>query len=493
MKGHTLTVILIVCLLSGCVGRYFHDVQPVREVQQTSLSGLPFDEYWTGIVFNGRKIGFSRFAIRARDSGSEEYEIISEASISFHFMTIEKKITMQGRDVVTKDLVLKNFQYEYVIDGNPLQQNGRVENGKLTVEVVTGGEAVFQDYPLASALYPLSVSALYPVVHGLKIGRSYEYVVYNGETRRLSLVRQQVKAYERSELFPGAAYRIETEMQGQKVTTWIDAMGRPVLEMSLGGVIIAGLESESAAKHYLVAGAFNKSDVIIDYSLIKTEQAIEDPRHVSRMEVQLSFPGAPETLPWGPGQNCAMRTSGMHCTIIKQSLEFDPQPGRENRSVERYLQSSITIPSRSLAIMETAQDITVHSGTTLESVELLLAWITENIAKKPVDVFSALDVLRERQAECQGHAYLYTAFARALGIPTRVVNGLVYSAGHQGFLFHTWTESLINGVWIAIDPTFGQLGVDATHIKLHEGEELADLLPLIEVIGKVKLTVLSYQ
>ena len=88
---------------------------------------------------------------------------------------------------------------------------------------------------------------------------------------------------------------------------------------------------------------------------------------------------------------------------------------------------------------------------------------------------------------------LYPAFARALGIPTRVANGIVYAGEFQGFLYHTWAESLVNSHWIAIDPTFHQLPADATHIKLVEGEHPSELLPLVNLIGKINLRVIAVE
>jgi transglutaminase-like putative cysteine protease len=108
-------------------------------------------------------------------------------------------------------------------------------------------------------------------------------------------------------------------------------------------------------------------------------------------------------------------------------------------------------------------------------------------------VFSAVDVLQQRRAECQGHAYLYTALARAADVPTRMVNGLVYSEEFRGFLYHSWAESLVGDNWRAVDPTFGQAAADATHIKLVEGENLADLIPLTDWVGKVKIRVLDVE
>ena len=111
----------------------------------------------------------------------------------------------------------------------------------------------------------------------------------------------------------------------------------------------------------------------------------------------------------------------------------------------------------------------------------------------PPDPSDEADVLEQREAECQGHAYLYAALARSLGIPTRVVNGLVYSESAQGFLYHSWTESYLDDGWYAVDPTFAQPAADATHLKLIEGESIGDLLSLLDWVGKVHIAVRTQQ
>jgi hypothetical protein len=73
------------------------------------------------------------------------------------------------------------------------------------------------------------------------------------------------------------------------------------------------------------------------------------------------------------------------------------------------------------------------------------------------------------------------------------MNGLVYSEQFNGFLYHSWTESLVGSHWQVVDPTFGQAVADATHIKLIEGENLADLMPLMDWVGKVKIRVLDVE
>jgi len=80
---------------------------------------------------------------------------------------------------------------------------------------------------------------------------------------------------------------------------------------------------------------------------------------------------------------------------------------------------------------------------------------------------------------------------RALGIPTRLAGGLVYMEG-MGFLYHAWAESYAEG-WISVDPTFNQTGVDATHIKLVEGDSWSTVLKVGNVVGRLKAKVIRFQ
>jgi transglutaminase-like putative cysteine protease len=129
--------------------------------------------------------------------------------------------------------------------------------------------------------------------------------------------------------------------------------------------------------------------------------------------------------------------------------------------------------------------------TTLGQVRSLISWVSSEVKDDLEESTSALEVLHRKKGECQAHTLLYTALARAKGIPTRLVGGLVYAEG-MGFLYHAWAESYVDG-WIATDPTFNQVGVDASHIKLVQGESWMSLLQIGNIIGKVKANVLDFQ
>jgi transglutaminase-like putative cysteine protease len=102
-----------------------------------------------------------------------------------------------------------------------------------------------------------------------------------------------------------------------------------------------------------------------------------------------------------------------------------------------------------------------------------------------VTVPSAREVLARRRGDCNEHAVLLAALARAAGIPARVVAGAVYA--NDGFYYHAWTELWL-GRWVSADAAFGQLPADATHVKLLEGGPERHLA-LAGVIGRLAFAV----
>ena len=227
-------MLCLILLFSGCTSKYFRAVdQPLSQSSYSDVSELPYNEYWTGIVFNGAKIGFSHFNISAAEGTAGNFDIHSEAALRFRFLMFDKHINMKSYDRVRADLSIEQFAYEYDFDGNKMKLIGQLLDDALEVEIITRGNVSSQRFPVEEKIYPLSVINLYPVIQGIEIGQTYAYQVYDGETQTISTVNQEIFAYEESDLFDGAAYKMKTHLHGQEVTTWIDLSGRPVLEMSL--------------------------------------------------------------------------------------------------------------------------------------------------------------------------------------------------------------------------------------------------------------------
>ena len=478
----------VLALLSGCAARYFHDAgTPPVPAPRYSLAELPQKEYWTGVVFNGAKVGYTRTRV-TQSAQEERFEIDSEAVIHFRFLGYDKRVQMRSRDTVDASAQLLAFDYEYLLDESVQRVTGEVRDGRLRFQLSTAPDRSpeKQDVALDGPLYPSGALDLLPVLQGLQVGKEFHWSVFNGETQGVAEAEQRIDAFERSELFQDAAFKVRTDMLGMSTTTWIDARGRPVFELGLNGVMISALEDETIAKSYLANAALNKDDVLVNWSLIKAPLPLGDPRKAEYLRIEVLEQPATRAPLSDERQRCQPESRRIVCEIdATRSIA----PGKD--LVVAALQPSSAVQSNDPMIRALAQKVAAGRVTAPDQIDAVLTWIEQNIRKEPVDSFSALDVLDTGRGECQGHAYLYAALMRALGVPTRVVNGLVYSADHGGFLYHTWAESLVDGRWRAVDPTFAQPWADATHIALVRGENLLDLVPIVDWVGNTRIRVLE--
>jgi transglutaminase-like putative cysteine protease len=124
-------------------------------------------------------------------------------------------------------------------------------------------------------------------------------------------------------------------------------------------------------------------------------------------------------------------------------------------------------------------------------------YVRQNITRKDFSqaFATAAEVARSRNGDCTEHALLLAALARVCGIPARVAVGLVYVEPSAAFGYHMWTEVYVAGVWIPADATLGRGGIGAAHLKLansnlRTGDAFASFLPVLNVMGRLKIEVL---
>ena len=108
----------------------------------------------------------------------------------------------------------------------------------------------------------------------------------------------------------------------------------------------------------------------------------------------------------------------------------------------------------------------------------------------PVPTFvlmNSKDLFKSRFGDCIGKTVMFASFARAAGLPTRVIGGFVYRGGF--FYFHTWPEVWIDR-WVPVDPTLAQFPADVTHIPLKEGT-LKDVTSIVNDLKPIAIEVLE--
>ena len=158
-------------------------------------------------------------------------------------------------------------------------------------------------------------------------------------------------------------------------------------------------------------------------------------------------------------------------------------------SVKKFLEADQFIQSDHPRIKSLARKIVGNEQDQLKKARLILEWVYNNLEKKPtVSIPNAIEVLDMGYGDCNEHATLYTALARAAGIPTDIVVGLIYQNGR--YFYHAWAASYIKGEWVWVDPVFGEFPASVGHLMLQRGS-IERQSEITGVVGKLKVKVLS--
>jgi hypothetical protein len=156
------------------------------------------------------------------------------------------------------------------------------------------------------------------------------------------------------------------------------------------------------------------------------------------------------------------------CTDCGPGLPTDPAYLADALKPTAWLQSDAP------KIRAFARGIAHLDETGARKMNLLIAKATPYLGKLDfAGHFSALEALERKRGDCTEASVLLAALGRAAGIPTRVVNGLVYSRErYHGvanvFMPHSWTLAYVEGRWRSFDLALGNF--DTTHIALNVGD-----------------------
>lgn len=155
-----------------------------------------------------------------------------------------------------------------------------------------------------------------------------------------------------------------------------------------------------------------------------------------------------------------------------------------------YLNATLDYPSEHPRLKALLQTLPLAEAP-IDRLEQLVGFVHRFIRYDTGNTsLPVLDVLRERRGDCTEYADLFTSLARAAGLPTRTVTGMAYTEeGGPALAFHAWNQVQIDGRWRAVDPTWDQLDVDATHWPLPADDGTA--LMLLTGQAELRLTVLA--
>ncbi|MGD8389471.1 MAG: transglutaminase domain-containing protein, partial [Desulfobacteraceae bacterium] len=419
------------------------------------------------------------------------YIIQEEIFLKIDLMGLASGVYAMTRCRVDQDFGLRRFQFKMTSGALSYEAAGRVEEGRLTIETGRKGEKRTRRIPIEEP--PILAASLAHYFSGrpLRVGDAFQFPIFDPSTMSRKKAEVRVVAREEVEIRGIAykAFRLETELWGTILTFWLDENGGTLKETGFMG--LTAVRSSAAVAPENIQGS-GETD-FYDLSAVKPDRKLPRPRDLSYLKVRF---GGIEDVPmgrevWNGGRQ---RFSESVMVVEREELQSIPAD-RENdagmeKAFENELAPDFNIESDHQEIVQAARTIVDEEQDPLRMAQLVLSWVYENLEKRPVvTIPSALEVLRSKVGDCNEHATLTTALLRALGIPTRIAVGLVYLRGR--FFYHAWNEVYV-GQWVSLDATLNQMPVDATHMKLLEGN-LEKQVDVIGLVGRLKIEVLEWR
>jgi transglutaminase superfamily protein len=482
LKKITNTLILLfwIIMLGLLVERTYLRPSTVVALDAASEEGVRSTDEWFGIYQKGAKIGYAHTSVRPE---AETYHLYEESELDILALGVVQRVKTVINSYTTRNFLLKYFDFSLQSEATTMKIKGAVVGRKLILDIMTGGQTRTERIPLASPPYlsPNIKPAL--LLAGLETGRKYRFPLFNPATMSTEDADIVVESRERIKIGEAEqnVYRLRESFQGMETTSWVNQDGETLREESALGYVLLKESMVEAKKR-------DKSGPVVD--IISLTMIPSDPIKESTKVTYLRARLKGVSLGGFQLDGDRQALTGDIVEVKGDEAPVDYRLPYGNGEMAGYLLPNALIQSDDKKIVEQAGKILSGEKDARNAARKLNDWVYAVISKKPVvSIPSAVEVLKQREGDCNEHTALYTALARASGIPTRMATGIVYLA--DGFYYHAWPEVWL-GRWVAVDPTFNQFPADATHIRFVTGN-LDRQSDIIKLVGKLKVEVLEYR
>lgn len=444
---------------------------------------------WMTITFNNKSIGYTHTQMDVDEQSSDKQTFIeNETFLQLQMLGQSQKLRINTRATIdvmhhlqTFTMVLSAPLYSVSISGK------RVRGERFQIVIKTGElkQSFVMDIPDDVVIYsPMTELA----IQKLEPGQRLRLKTLNPATMSIDEIVVQALRREKLKLKDKEydATVLSTEFQGRDLLSWIDAQGQLLRQETPIGWTLEACEPADALN---VTKATESIDDLLLAMAVPCFPPIPSARTATTLRLRLIGPGLAKTVLSNHRQKIVRMTdTNLDVTIMAEGIHpVMPVTNPAPPEVVEFLKSTPFIQSDHPDLVRQARKITGDEPTPMGKAYAIQRWVYTHVQKKPTfSLPSALDVLSRLEGDCNEHTYLYVGLARAAGLPAKVVVGLTYNDG--AFYYHAW-PAVYAGQWVEMDPTFGQQGVDATHVGLLEGE-LASQVKLIGILGRLQIQVL---
>ena len=464
-------------MTSLLIRREYFEFTPIQSQQEVMLfEYYDYRQEYKAIYLGKEQVGFTSTALEPLKAPKEGYELRHKTYLSFLFLGRDREMLINGKALLDPHLGLKEFTMKISSGDYWTSMQGKITLGTLNL-VMESAES-----PPARRLIPVKGPVFYSEALGfvwtpanLKIGKQGKFDVFNPmamafQELHFSIPEKQNIAFKGQDVETSV---VHFNLQGLETRAWINAQGVVLREESPTGLL---MEKEDAWKIFDTMRKKRETPTDLpNLFSIPSNLELEKPESLERLKIKLQSAGEIKEL-----------------EIVSTPLSEIPDTPFPIRGTagefDVDLASTPWVQADDPAILSQARAIIGGEKSSLQAALKIMDWVHENIAPVPtISLPRAKEVLTLRQGDCNEYTVLFTALARAAGIPARMIAGIVYQNGR--FFYHAWPEVFV-GRWVGLDPTFGQAPVDVTHIPLASGD-LEQQIALVNQIGRIKVTILE--
>jgi hypothetical protein len=481
LAAGTAFLLLFAALMAVRLGVFKKEI-PVYAFNPTQ--GISERDSWMNIIQKGRKIGFSHSVLSKKEDG---YNLHETVYMKISTMGMIQDINLDTQAGLNSDFTLRTFDFSLSSGRFEFKAKGTVSGDVLSIYTDDSGVPRKVDIPVKNKPYMVAGVVDAALAAGLREGELITFDIFDPATMSQEPVLLKVGA--REEIKIGGTSRTAVKMllsfKGTKQDLWIGEKGEILKEQGMLGIILEKTSREEA----LSGLSLQASEDLTRIASVPSNVIFENPGKLSFLKVKIEGIEL-ESLKLDDHRQTLEHVD---LEIRKESIEDLPeQGGVDKRDIRwiNYLKPSTFIQSDSGKILSVVINTVNATDPPLVKTRKLMNWINTNIKKRPViSLPDAISTLENRAGDCNEHAMLMAALARAAGIPAKVEAGLVYLNGR--FYYHAW-NLLYLGKWIAVDSLFNQIPADVTHIRFSTGDQ-KEQLDLMGIIGNVKINILEYR
>jgi len=443
-------------------------------------TGVVARDEWFGVYKDGRKIGHAHRVVTPGDGG---YTFTEDSTVQLAMLGTAQTLRSSLHAETDAAFALRRFRFVLETPATTFTADGTSDDRTLRARYGPRDQQADLVLPLSEPIALPSTLRPRVLAEHPAPGTRYTLPVFSPVTASRAPLTIVIEGPERLQTRAGTVdtMRIAEEHQSIRTRAWIDTDGNVVREEAALGFT---LEREPRAVALTGVDASAPIDLVVATGIPLTGD-LADPRALTALTVRVSGDAA-SAIPEAPPRQT--RTADLLRIRVEALPAARPDPIGPDAEAARALAASPFVESDDPAIRTEARRIAGDETDPRAIARRLVAWVHEAVEKAPsVTVPSAREVLASRRGDCNEHAVLLAALARAAGIPARVIAGAVYA--NDGFYYHAWNELWL-GAWVSADAVFDQIPADATHVKLIEGG-LEQQMALAGIIGRLAFAVVE--